>query len=170
VLTTAVQFGGGRLHPGAGGLVISVALILFVVALGAAMGPALNLAVSGARGAVRSWRSRRRRLRTAADAEARARALMSELCPHGWRAQITLFSAADPDDHRPLTPHGERALVALDWAELGEDGARPVVMRRVWARTIGEAFEAMVADRRTDETLEEIERGAVADGVLWPDS
>ena len=42
-------------------------------------------------------------------------------------------------------------------------------MQRVWARTVGEALEAMVADRRTDETLEQIERGAVADGALWPD-
>ena len=43
-------------------------------------------------------------------------------------------------------------------------------MRRVWAPTIGEALEAMVADRRTDETLEQIEQGAVADGALWPDA
>lgn len=42
-------------------------------------------------------------------------------------------------------------------------------MRRVWAPTIGEALDAMVADRRTDETLEEIEQGAAADGALWPD-
>jgi hypothetical protein len=94
---------------------------------------------------------------------------MSELCPHGWRAQITVFSGADPDDHRPLTPDGRRALVALDWTELSADRGRPLVMRRVWARTVGEALEAMVADRRTDETLEQIERGAVADGALWPD-
>ncbi|MGZ4246347.1 MAG: hypothetical protein ACXVSE_18815 [Solirubrobacteraceae bacterium] len=169
MLMSAVQFGGARFHPGPAGLLAPLALILFVVCVGAVMGPLLSLAVSAARGAVRSWRSRRRRLQTAADAEARARALMSELCPHGWRAQITMFSSADPDDHRPLTPDGRRALVALDWTELGEDGARPVVMRRVWARTVGEAFEAMVADRRTDETLEQIERGAVSDGALWPD-
>jgi hypothetical protein len=43
------------------------------------------------------------------------------------------------------------------------------VIRRVWAPTIGEALDAMVADRRTDETLEQIEQGAVADGALWPD-
>ena len=46
---------------------------------------------------------------------------------------------------------------------------RPAVMRRVWAGSVSEALEAMVADRRTDETLEQIERGAVADGVLWPE-
>jgi hypothetical protein len=59
--------------------------------------------------------------------------------------------------------------VALDWAELQGQSGRPVVIRRVWATTIGEALEAMVADRRTDETLERIEQGAVADGALWPD-
>ena len=58
--------------------------------------------------------------------------------------------------------------MALDWTELRE-GSRPAVMRRVWALTVAEALEAMVADRRTDETLEQIERGAVADGALWPE-
>ena len=91
---------------------------------------------------------------------------MSELCPHGWQAQITVFGS---DEDQPRTPNGERARVALDWTELQAPGAAPAVMRRVWAPTIAEALEAMVADRRTDETLEQIERGAVADGALWPD-
>jgi hypothetical protein len=92
---------------------------------------------------------------------------MSELCPQGWRAQITLFGPADvlPAD----APEGERARVALDWAELEDGSGRVAVARRVWAPTIGEALEAMVADRRTDETLEQIERGAVAYGAPWPD-
>ena len=42
-------------------------------------------------------------------------------------------------------------------------------MRRVWADTVGEALEAMVIDRRTDETLEQIELRASDDGALWPD-
>jgi hypothetical protein len=166
----AVQFGDGRVRPGSAGLLVALAIILFVVALGGLMGPLLSVVLVNARGTIRSRGSRRRRLQSAADAEARARALMSELCPHGWRAQITMFSGADPDDHRPLTPDGHRALVALDWTELTQDERRPAVMRRVWARTVGEALEAMVADRRTDETLEEIERGAVADGARWPDA
>lgn len=169
MLTSAVQV-GARFHPSSAGLLAPLALILFVVAVGAVMSPVLGIAVAGARRALRSWRSRRRRpAAAAADAEARARALMSELCPHGWRAQITMFSGADLDDHRPLAPGGARALVALDWTELSEAPGRPAVMRRVWARTVAEALEAMVADRRTDETLERIERGAVADGALWPD-
>jgi hypothetical protein len=91
---------------------------------------------------------------------------MGELCPHGWRAQITLFGAV-ADEDRPVAPGGGPAQVALDWAELQDSGGPPAVMRRVWASTIGEALDAMVADRRTDQTLEQIEQGAVADGTLW---
>jgi hypothetical protein len=107
-------------------------------------------------------RRQRQRLRALATAEARARALMSELCPHGWRAQITLFGPGD--ELPPDAPSGERARVALDWAELEDEHRRVAVVRRVWAASIGDALEAMVADRRTDETLEQIEQGAV-----WPD-
>ncbi|HEX3979016.1 MAG TPA: hypothetical protein VHW96_22290 [Solirubrobacteraceae bacterium] len=168
MLTWAAHSGTVGFHPDAASLWLALALIAFVMCVGAVMVPLLGVAVSRAWGWLRSWRGRRRRLGAAAHAEGRARAMMSELCPHGWRAQITLFADADPDDHRPLTPHGRRAQVALDWTEL-HDGSRPAVMRRVWAGSVAEALEAMVADRRTDETLEQIERGAVADGVRWPD-
>jgi hypothetical protein len=123
--------------------------------------------VSSLRGLHRARRARRRSLWAAANAEARTRALMSELCPHGWRAQITML--AETDEDRPLSSDGRRARVALDWIELRDESGRPAVMRRVWAPSIGEALDAMVADRRTDETLEQIEQGAVADGALWPD-
>jgi hypothetical protein len=92
---------------------------------------------------------------------------MSELCPHGWRAQITMFEGSEAMP--PDAPEGDRAHVALDWAEFEDETGRVAVVRRVWAPTIAEALEAMVADRRTDETLEQIERGAVADGAPWPD-
>jgi hypothetical protein len=92
---------------------------------------------------------------------------MSELCPHGWRAQLTLFGAGDAMP--PDAPEGERARVALDWAEFKDESGRIAVVRRVWAPTIAEALESMVADRRTDETLEQIELGATADGTPWPD-
>lgn len=167
MLTYLVQFGGDRVHPGQVSLLAPLALIGFVVCVGAVTVPLLGVAVSGTRGLVRSWRGRRQRLRAAASAEMRARALMSELCPHGWRAQITLVSGAGED--QPRTPSGAPAKVALDWTELQDESGRPAVMRRVWAETIGEALEAMVADRRTDETLEQIEQGAVADGARWPD-
>jgi hypothetical protein len=114
----------------------------------------LGLLVPRTRRTWRVWRSERRRLRAVASAELRARTLMSELCPHGWRAQITM---------------SEGSRVALDWAELEDESGQPSVLRRVLAPTIVEALEAMVADRQTDETLEQIEPGAMADGTLWPD-
>jgi hypothetical protein len=169
-----VQFDEARLHPGRVNLLEPLVLLVLVVCMGLITVPLLGLLVSRSRGARRSWLSERRRLRAAANAEVRARALMSELCPHGWQAQITLFGS---DEERPGSheeqpspaPSAERARVALDWTELQVPGGRPAVMRRVWAPTIGEALDAMVADRRTDETLEQIEQGAVADGALWPD-
>jgi hypothetical protein len=116
---------------------------------------------------IQGRRRARRVLRAAANSEIRARALMSELCPHGWRAQITLFGPGD--ELPPDAPDGDRSRVALDWAELEDEARRVAVVRRVWASSISDALEAMVADRRTDETLEQIERGAVSDGTLWPD-
>jgi hypothetical protein len=168
VLVFMVQFGVARVHPGRVNLLEPLALLAFVVCMGLIVVPLLGLLVSRSRGALRSRLAGRRRMRAAAGAEVRARALMSELCPHGWRAQITLLGS---DEEQPQTaPSVERARVALDWTELRVQGGRPAVMRRVWAPTIGEALDAMVSDRRTDETLEQIEQGAVADGALWPDS
>jgi hypothetical protein len=160
----AGEFGGVRFHPGQVNLIAPVILAAFAICVGALIVPLLGLAASSCRDALRCWRARRRRLQAAAGAEMRARTMMSELCPHGWRAQITIL-AGDEE-------HGRRGRggVALDWTELQDESGTPAVMRRVWAPTIGEALEAMVADRRTDETLEQIEQGAVADGALWPDA
>ena len=69
----------------------------------------------------------------------------------------------------PGAPGGGWARVALDWAELDPEHAGPAVIRRVWAPTIPEALDAMVADRRTDAALEQIEHGAAAEGAEWPD-
>jgi hypothetical protein len=168
VLVFLVQFNVARAHPGRVNLLEPLGLLVFVVCMGLIMVPLLGVLVSRSRGALRSWLGARRRMRAAAGAEVRARALMSELCPYGWRAQITLLGS--DEERLPTAPAGERARVALDWTELQVQGGRPAVMRRVWASTIGEALDAMVADRRTDETLEQIEQGAVADGALWPDS
>jgi hypothetical protein len=159
-----VQFGGALAHSGRGNLVEPLVLILIVVCAGVLAVPLLGLLVSRSRGGLRSWLRERRRLRAAANAELRSRALMSELCPHGWRAQITLLGEADAQRQG-----GPRDHVALDWTELEDESGAAAVMRRVWAPTIGEALDAMIADRRTDETLEQIEHGAVADGALWPD-
>ncbi len=147
----AVPTSGGGPAPATLGLIV---LVVFVPVLAAML---IVLLVGWTRATMR----RRRvdpRLRAAASAEASARALMSELCPHGWRAHITLFG---PDDDLPAgAPADDRSRVMLDWAELDDVYGHVAVERRVWAPTIAEALEAMVADRRTDETLEQIERRA----------
>jgi hypothetical protein len=145
--------------------------LITMVAIGcatAAILPLLGLLVTRVRGVWNARRAERGRLRAAAGAEARTRALMSELCPHGWHAQVTLFGGAEGHE-LPLTRDGRRCPVSIDWAELVGWSGLPAVTRRVWAPTIGEALEAMVIDRRTDATLERIEQGARADGALWPD-
>ena len=146
---------------------MSFALLALALGVGAVGMEILARLVPRWRSALRTRRLERNRRLAAADAERRARALMSELCPHGWRAQITLFSPSDP--LLLEAGSGGSARVALDWAELEDETGRPVVIRRVWAPTIADALEAMVADRRTDETLEQIEHGATADGAPWPD-
>jgi hypothetical protein len=152
-------------RPHAGSLLGPVVLIAAGACAGGLLLQLLRVIVGRSRAAVLSWRGRRRRVRAAATGERRARAMMSELCPHGWRAQITLYEG------QPVQASGEpvRAPVALDWYELGPGGGEPAIMRRVWAESVGDALEAMVSDRRTDETLEQIELRASADGALWPD-
>jgi hypothetical protein len=147
-------------------------LILFVVIIGIAGAGALILKLlevlaERCRRSAIARRRRRDQERAAATAELRARSLMSELCPHGWRAQLTLFAVGD--QLPPGAPRGERGRVALDWAELAE-GGEIVVARRVWASSIAAALDAMVADRRTDETLERIERADAIHQDLWPDA
>jgi hypothetical protein len=94
-----------------------------------------------------------------------ALAVMGELCPHGWQAQVTLYGwgAPVPDD----APQSRVPLVELEWKLFEEDGGHVAVVRRVWAPSIGEALQTMVEDRRTDVTLEEIERSAAEDEDLW---
>jgi len=97
--------------------------------------------------------------------EVRARAVMGELCPNGWQAQITLYgsTASVPPD----APRFGGGGVAIDWAELPGAYEEPPPPRRVWAPTIADALAAMVDDRRTDEVLERIERSANADDDPW---
>lgn len=114
------------------------------------------------RARLRAW-SRRRRERARVDDEVRARALMSELCPNGWSCRITLYDAPLPDERRPP------GKVLLDWGEVRNETGEFAVMRRVYAPTIHEALEAMVADRQTDAALEQIELQATLDGLDWDD-
>jgi hypothetical protein len=100
--------------------------------------------------------------------EWQALAVMGELCPDGWQAQMTLYGwgAPVPDD----APPSRVPLVELEWKQFDEEPGRVAVERRVWAPTIGEALQTMVDDRRTDITLEQIERAAAEDDdVSWND-
>jgi hypothetical protein len=110
---------------------------------------------------------RRRRPKKASD-QWQALAVMGELCPHGWQAQITLYGwgAPVPTD----APPARVPPVELEWKQFDEEPGRVAVARRVWAPTIGEALQAMVDDRQTDATLEQIEQAAAdADDVGWND-
>ena len=54
--------------------------------------------------------------------------------------------------------------------QFDEEPGRVAVARHVWAPTIGDALQAMVDDRSTDITLEQIEHAvAEADDVQWND-
>jgi hypothetical protein len=167
VLAFTVQ-GNIALHPGRVNLLVPFGALVLAACLGGLTVLLMGRVVPRARRAVRSRIAERRRLLAAANAELRARAMMDELCPHGWRAQLMLggtpAEATTGDEPRP---HGN--WVALDWTAFEDESARVEVVRRVWAPTIHEALDAMVADRRTDETLQHVEQDALADGALWPD-
>ncbi len=98
----------------------------------------------------------------------RALSVMGELCPHGWQAQITLYGWG-----APIPAHATRAgapLVELEWKQFDEEPGRVAVARRVSAPTISAALQAMVDDRRTDITFEQIEQAvAETDDVQWND-
>lgn len=136
-----------------------VSVVAIVVATAAAVASAAALVLF-------ERRRRRRRENEPVTDEWRARALMEELCPHGWQAQITLYGweAPVPGD----APAGRTPPVSLEWTEFREDGdsgERVAVQRRVWAATIPQALDAMVVDRRTDLTLEQIERESGLDAA-----
>ena len=93
-----------------------------------------------------------------------AREQMQELCPGGWTARVVLYGDGAPlPDDAPTT--GDRQ-VCIEWTEY-ETGPRGhtevAVTRRMWSRTITGALRGMVADRRLDVELEEIERRVIRD-------
>ncbi len=71
---------------------------------------------------------RDRRPRPVAD-QWQALAVMGELCPHGWQAQITLYGweAPVPED----APRSRAPLVALEWKQFAEESGQVAVSRRV---------------------------------------
>jgi hypothetical protein len=107
------------------------------------------------------------------DEEKRARAAMDELCPQGWRADITIYGwgAPIPKD----APPSRTPQICVEWGELREGMGDPwddelhstqmTVVRRVWAPTVKAALWAMVRDRGMDAALEEIERGVDFDDL-----
>jgi hypothetical protein len=109
-------------------------------------------------------RRRHRRPKPVAD-QWQALTVMGELCPEGWQAQITLYGwgAPVPDD----APPSRVPLVELEWTQFEDEHGRIAVARRVWAPTIGQALQTMVDDRRTDLTLEQIERAAAEEEDVW---
>lgn len=110
------------------------------------------LAVIGC--AILVWQRRRKRRPPRVTDQWGALVAMGDLCPAGWRAEITL-RGGESTLHRDATP-----AVALNWKLYEDAGARVVVSRGVRADTIGGALQMMVDDRRLDVMLEQIERSA----------
>jgi hypothetical protein len=164
VILPWVQFLKHPYHAEHSNLLAPVAMILVAAVVGLLLIPVVRVSRHHVLLSFRGWRLQRRRRRDSAVAELRARAMMGELCPHGWSCQITLYEGPLPADEDP--PPGR---IALDWVELRQEAGRPAVMRRVWGASIAEALEAMVADRRTDLALEQIELRATLEGADWPD-
>jgi hypothetical protein len=112
-----------------------------------------------------SYLRRRNRRRKPVSDQWQALAVMGELCPYGWQAQITVYGwgAPVPAD----APPARVPLIELEWKQFEEESGRIAVARRVWAPTIGQALQTMVEDRQTDLTLEQIEQAAAEDDLWW---
>jgi hypothetical protein len=151
ILSLASGVQGGGVHPPAAH---DTLIVLLVIALLTLIGVPIALYV----------RRRARRSRPVKD-QWQALAVMGELCPYGWQAQITLYgwNAPIPDD----APPARAPLVELEWKQFAEEPGRVAVARRVWAPTIERALQVMVDDRRTDFALEQIEAAAEEDGETW---
>jgi hypothetical protein len=108
---------------------------------------------------LRSLRRRDRRPAAVSD-QWQALAVMGDLCPRGWQAQITLYgsTAVMPSD----APHYDVAPVEIEWKQFDGEPRRIAVARRLWAPSIEAALQMMAEDRRTDIAIEQIER-AVAE-------
>jgi hypothetical protein len=154
----------GEYHPGPANMLTLPVVLVATAAAGWLLIKLLELLVPPVRHRLHVRVASRRRLLAAANSESSARAMMDELCPDGWHAEIVLFSSAS---ELPLqAPNPERTRVQLDWKELNDSAE----LRRIWARDLKSALEAMVADRITEETLQRIEQQALADGANWPDA
>jgi hypothetical protein len=154
----------GEYHPGPANVLAVPVVLVATAAAGWLLIRLLERCVPPVRQRLHARIASSRRLMAAANAESSARAMMDELCPDGWHAEIVLFSSAG---ELPLeAPDPERTRVQLHWRELNDSAE----LRRIWARDVKSALEAMVADRVMEETLQRIEQQALADGANWPDA
>jgi hypothetical protein len=92
-------------------------------------------------------------------------AVMGELCPRGWQAQITLYGDGAPV---PLDAPAARApLVELEWQQFDGEPRQVITARHAWARTIGGALQMMVDDRCTDLDLEQLGHAGGEERGIW---
>jgi len=84
-----------------------------------------------------------------------AQVAMGELCPQGWRAQITLYGwgAPLPED----APPSRVPPVELEWQRYDEEGRQVGPTRHMWARSIPQVLQLMVDDRNAEEVLEQLD-------------
>ncbi len=122
VLASGVQ--GGSPHPLAAHDTLVVVMLMVAMAMGSA--------------ALYIFLRRRPSSGVPVADEWRAQAVMGELCPHGWEAELTLYGwgAPLPAD----APPSRAPLVRLEWRQFEEGSERVLMARRVWAASIGEAL------------------------------
>jgi hypothetical protein len=94
-----------------------------------------------------------------------ALAVMGELCPRGWQAQITLYGAGAPTP--PDAPPARPPLVELEWKQFDGEPRQVTAERRAWARTIPGALQMMVDDRCTDLSLEQTDHATGEGRNAW---
>jgi hypothetical protein len=112
----------------------------------------------------RRLRRRERQRKRVAD-QWQTLAVMGELCPRGWQAQITLYGDGAPV---PLDAPAARApLVELEWQHFDGEPRQVIAARHAWARTIGGALQMMVDDRCTDLDLEQLRHAGDEERGIW---
>jgi LPXTG-motif cell wall-anchored protein len=105
------------------------------------------------------WLRRRRREQRPRDVEAewRARAVMGELCPHGWQAQITLYGWQGPVPAD--APWARAPLVELEWRHYDDQG-EVAGAGRCWAPSVAAGLQTMLDSRWQELASEAADRSA----------
>ena len=85
--------------------------------------------------------------------EWQARAVMGELCPGGWQAQITAYGGGAP---LPIdAPPSSAPLVELEWRQFDVELGDGAVAHHLWAPSIEAALQAMVDHQRTGGLIDQ---------------